>query len=280
MISRTPCPGWRITPPPRCGACLPPWPPLPAAPLARHAPRARVCRAHHGRSPNVIATRLQAIKSATPRTTAAGVRAPPALLGQALVAPLRVLLPVRADVAPAMAPRAQSPPAFPLGATLPGAGAVFAPRLRVACGAQRERSAAADALHKDAGLAPVPARRGKTTWGHGHWPCPTCLRPTCVAWAAASLRHACWARTSSQPPRDKGTAPQAAVRARAFQWSRSLLRCWQERTPYEASVSLHALKHRGSPLLHPVVHGSRKHRSMPLTDPLRACVSCCAWTGL
>src|SRR4030095_14247437 len=35
----------------------------------------------------------------------------------------------------AMAPRAPRPPAFPCWAALPGAGAVLAPRRRVACGA-------------------------------------------------------------------------------------------------------------------------------------------------
>jgi len=40
------------------------------------------------------------------------------------------------------------------------------------------------------------------------------------------------------------------VRAWAFKWIRILSRCWQERTPYEASVYLQALKRRNAPLLH------------------------------
>jgi hypothetical protein len=233
---------------------LAPWPPLPAAPLARRAPLARGSRAPPVRSTHGLDTRLQALQSATPRTPAAGVSAPHARLGQALGAQLRGLRHTIAACDQALAPRAQRPPAFPWLAALPGAGAVLAPRLLGACGAQRERYAAADARQKEAGSAPVPARRGKKTWGHGRWQGPTCLRQTGVTWAAASLRHAFWARTPSQPQRDKGASPQAAVRARAFQGSRLLLRCWQARTPDEESVSLNALKHRGSPLLHHWAH--------------------------
>jgi hypothetical protein len=199
-------------------------------------------------------TRLHAITHATPLTTAAGVIAPQALFVQALMAQLRALLHAMADCNHARAHRAQEPPDCPWLAVLPGA--VFAPRLLVACGAQRARDASADARQKYAGIAPVTERRGTKTWVHGRWQCPTCLRPTCVAWAAASMRHSFGARADSQPQRDQGTSHQAAVRALAFTWLRLLLRCWQQRTPYNASTSLSALKRRGSPLLHTLANVS------------------------
>jgi hypothetical protein len=96
----------------------------------------------------------------------------------------------------------------------------------------------------------VTERRGKKAWVHGRLQCPQCLRPTCVAWAAESLRPSFWAQVSSQQPRDNGQAHQAAVRALAFKWLRSLYRCWQERTPDEEAVSLQALQRRGSSLIH------------------------------
>jgi hypothetical protein len=96
----------------------------------------------------------------------------------------------------------------------------------------------------------VTERRGKQSWVHWRLPCPTCLRQTCVAWAAASIRHAFWAQVSYQQQREQGKAHQAAVRAWAFTWSRLLSRCWQERTPYEESISLQALKRHNAPLLH------------------------------
>ena len=230
------------------------WPPLKAAQLARRTTLERFFRAHHVRYPNIIATRIQALKNAIPLTTDAGGIAPHALLVQALVAQLRVLLHAIADFDQAIAQRAQSHPDFPLFAALPGAGAVFAPRLLVAFGEQRERYASADDLQKYAGIAPVTERSGKKIWVHWRWQCPTFLRQTFVEWAAESIRHAFWARTYYQQQRDKGASHQAAVRALAFKWIRILFRCWQDRTPYAESVYLNALEHRGSPLLRNLAH--------------------------
>ena len=122
------------------------WPTLKAVQLARRATLERFFRAHHGRYVNVIDQRIQAIKNATPLTTDEGVIAPTALLVQALVSQLRVTLQAIDAFDEASAPRAQSPPDFPLFDSLPGAGAVLAPRLLAAFGEQRERYTSADEL--------------------------------------------------------------------------------------------------------------------------------------
>ncbi len=48
---------------------------------------------------------------------------------------------------------------------------------------------------------------------------------------------------------NKGCTYQVAVRALAFKWIRILHRCWQNRTPYDESKDLEALRRKGSPLL-------------------------------
>jgi hypothetical protein len=105
-------------------------------------------------------------------------------------------------------------------------------------------------------MAPVTERSGKQSWGHWRLQCPQCVRQPFVEWAAESIRHAFWAGVFSQQQRDKGKAHQAAVRALAFTWLRMLSRCWQDRTPYDESVSLQALNHRGASLLQNLVHQS------------------------
>ena len=192
------------------------WPTLKAAQCARRSTLEAFFREHHVRSADLIAIRLKAIKKATALTTDDGIVTPNALLVQALVAQLRVTLRVIADFDKAIAQHAQGHPDFPLFDALPGAGAVFAPRLLVAFGEQRERYTSADELQKYAGLAPVTERSGKQSWGHWRLQCPKFLRQTFIAWAAASIRHACWAQAYYQQQRDKGKAPQAAVRALAF----------------------------------------------------------------
>jgi Transposase IS116/IS110/IS902 family len=176
--------------------------------------------------------------------------APSALLVQALVSQLRVTWQALKDFDDAMAQRAQAHPDFPLFDALPGAGAVFAPRLLVAFGEPRERYTSAAELPKYAGIAPVTARRGKKSWVHWRLQGPTFLRQTFVEWAAESTRHSFWAQVYDQQQRDKGKAHQAAVRALAFKWIRILYRCWQARTPYDESVYRQALKRRNAPLLH------------------------------
>jgi Transposase len=240
--------------PARCCAVLTPWPPLKAAPLARRTPLERCFRAPHVRDADGIAQRRQAIQSATPLTTAEGVSVPQALLAQALSSQLRGTVHASEDVDTAIAQHAHRHPDCPLCAALPGAGAVFAPRLRVACGEPRDRYASADARQQSAGIAPVTERRGNTTWVHWRLQGPTCWRHTVVEWAAESTPHACWARAYDQPQRHPGSAPQAAIRARACKGMRLLCRCWQPRTPYDASIDRHALHRRGSPLMRHLAH--------------------------
>jgi transposase len=226
------------------------WPTLKAAQLARRTTLESFFRAHHVRSADVITTRIEALKRAVALTTDEGVITPNALLVQALVAQLRVTLQAIADFDTAIAQRAQEHPDFPLFDALPGAGAVFAPRLLVAFGEQRERYASAEELQKYAGIAPVTERSGKQSWVHWRLQCPTFLRQTFVEWAAESTRHSFWAQVYYQQQRDKGKAHQAAVRALAFKWIRILYRCWQTRTPYNEALYLQALKRRSAPLLH------------------------------
>src|SRR6266545_6502581 len=232
------------------------WPTLKAAQLARRSTRERFFRAHHVRYADVIDQRIQAIKSATPLITDEGVIAPTALLVQALVSQLRVTLQAIDAFDDAIAQHAQSHPDFPLFNSLPGAGAVLAPRLLAAFGEPRERYTSADELPQYAGIAPVTERSGNKSWVHWRLQCPTFLRQTFVEWAAESLRHSFWAQVYYQQQRDKGKSHQAAVRALACKWIRILSRCWQERTPYDASVYLQALNHRGSSLIHNLAKAS------------------------
>jgi transposase len=226
------------------------WPRLKAAQLARRSTLETFFHDHHVRGGDVLAKRVHAIKTATPLTADEGVIAPNTLLVQALVSQLRVTLDAIEAFDQAIAQHAQRHPDFPLFQALPGAGPVFASRLLVAFGEQRERYPSAAALQKYAGIAPVTERSGKKAWVHWRLQCPKFLRQSFVEWAAESIRHSFWAQVYYQQQREKGKAHQAAVRALAFKWIRILYRCWQERTPYDESIYLQALSRRGSSLLH------------------------------
>ena len=225
------------------------WPTLTTVQLARRSTLEAFFRDQHVRVEDVLAKRIHAIQTATPLTTDEGVIAPNTLLVQALTSQLRVTVDAIEACNHAIAQRAQDHPDCPLFQALPGAGPVFASRLLVAFGEQRERSPSAAALQQYAGVAPGTERSGKNAWVHWRLQWPKFLRHTFVEWAAESIRHAFWAQVYSQQQREKGNTHQAAVRALAFKGIRMLSRCWQERTPYEESVSLQALTRRGSSLL-------------------------------
>jgi hypothetical protein len=171
---------------------------------------------------------------------------PNALMAQALIAQLRVLLETIERFDHAIAERAQRHPDDALFDALPGAGPALAPRLLVAFGEQRERYGAAEEIQQDAGIAPVLERSGKQSWVHWRCQCPKCLRQTFVAWATGSIRFSGWARAYYEQQRNKGASHQAAVRALAFTWIRIVFRCWQTGVPYDESTYLAALQHRGS----------------------------------
>jgi hypothetical protein len=178
-----------------------------------------------------------------------GVITPQVCLVRALVAQLRATLQAIEDFDRAIAQLAPTHPDFTLFQALPGAGPVFAPRLLVAFGEQRERFPSAAELQKYAGIAPVTERSGNTCRVHWWLQCPKFLRQTFVEWANESIRHSFWARAYYAQQRATGSTHQAATRALAFKWIRILYRCWQTKTPYNESTYLSALVRRGSPLI-------------------------------
>jgi Transposase IS116/IS110/IS902 family len=147
-------------------------------------------------------------------------------------------------------------PDSPLLRALPGAGPVYAPRRPAAFASSARDHRAAD-VQKCAGLAPVTERSGTKCWVHWRLYGPKFLRQTFAEWAAPSLPHANWARAFYEQQRAKGPAHQAARRALAFKWVRSVSRCWKDRTPYDEAPYLTTLKRRGSPLLGAVQQSSK-----------------------
>jgi transposase len=232
------------------------WPTLKAVQLARRSTLERFFSEHNVHYREVIERRILGIKQATPLTTDEGIVAPNSLLVRALVVQLRAALEAIEMFNQAIAKLAPAHPDFDIFASFPAAGPVFAPRLLVAFGEQRERYACAAEAQKYAGIAPVTKRSGNSTWVHWRWQCPTFIRQTFVEWSALTIPRSFWARAYYEQQRRKGNSHQAAVRALAFKWLRILYRCWHDRTPYDEAAYLRALQKRGSPLIHNLAQSS------------------------
>jgi transposase len=225
------------------------WPTLPQVKRARRASLEAFFSEHNVRFPKLIEERINSIKNAEPLTNDAAVIKAHQLQAEILVNLLRVALQSIDRYDKEIAAIAPTLPDYALFNSLPGAGALLAPRLLVAFGEQRDRFQGADEFQKYSGVAPVTERSGNKSWVHWRWQSPTFLRQTMVEWAAQTINKSYWAGAFYRQQREKGSSRQTAIRALAFKWIRILFRCWQSRTPYDESRYLNALRRRGSPLL-------------------------------
>jgi transposase len=144
---------------------------------------------------------------------------------------------------------AKAHPDFFIFESLPGAGAVMAPRLLAAFGSQRERYKNAAEVQTWSGIAPVTESSGKSSWVHFRFACSKFLRQSFHEFAAHSILQSQWARAYYELQRRRGKKHHAAVRALAFKWIRIIYRCWKERVEYDEKVYLAALAKQKSPLL-------------------------------
>lgn len=225
------------------------WPTLQQLKHARASRITRFFQSHNMRRQAVIERRLEAIKESMPLTEDASVVEPHQLQVEVLIDQMRATIKHLKRYDEAITAIAEKLPDYALFSPLPGAGHILAPRLLAAFGEDRERFKQADELQMYSGIAPVTERSGKSTWVRWRLQCPTFIRQTFVEWAAQTINKSAWAGAYYRQQRAKGASYEVAVRALAFKWIRILFRCWQDRTPYDESKYLAALRRSGSPML-------------------------------
>jgi transposase len=205
-------------------------------------------RKHHCRDEALIERRLLAIRQAIPAIRDRAVIEAKSLVVRVIVQVIVSLLEGIADLDKKIEEAAAAHPDFFIFDSLPGAGAVMAPRLLAAFGSQRERYGSAGEVQTYTGIAPVMEKSGKKKWVHFRWACPKFLRQSFHEWAGHSIAQSVWARSYYQQLRNRGKGHHAAVRALAFKWIRILFRCWKDRVAYDEDKYITALAQRGSPL--------------------------------
>lgn len=128
--------------------------------------------------------------------------------------------------------------------SLPRAGrGVRAASLLAEIGDVRERFPHAESLIALAGAAPVTRASGKHRSVSFRWACDKKLRQAVVDFADDSRRASPWAADIYRRALERGCTHPHAVRILARAWLRVIWRCWQDRTPYDAT------KHRGAVML-------------------------------
>src|SRR6516162_4693396 len=204
-------------------------------------------RKHHCRDQEVIERRILAIRQATLAVRDRAVIEAKSTVVKVIVRVIGSLLEGIADLDEKIQEAAAAHPDFFIFDSLPGAGAVLAPRLLAAFGSQRERYGSAGEVQVYSGIAPVMEKSGKKKWVHCRIACPKFLRQSFHEWAGHSIAHSVWARSYYQQLRGRGKAHHAAVRALAFKWIPILFRCWKDGVAYDESKYLAALTRRSSP---------------------------------
>jgi transposase IS116/IS110/IS902 family protein len=134
---------------------------------------------HYAVRQEPLAHRLAAIKTAGPFTPEQAVRQASVLLIKALATHMKTAMEAIPACDHESEKRCRTPQDFPLLASRPGAGPVYAARLTAALGTARGPWTTVEELLCFAGVAPVLERRGKATWIRGRSFGPKFLRQSC-----------------------------------------------------------------------------------------------------
>lgn len=225
------------------------WPSVEQARRARRATLASFFHDHNVRRAGTIEARITSIKSAAHLTKDGGVVTPARLLVESLIPQLKALLAAIETYDKEIAALSSKLADLKIFRSFPSAAAVYAPRLLVAFGEDRERFKSAAEVQRYGGVAPVTERSGKQCWVHWRFKSTKFLRQTFVEWAALTIPRSYWAGEFYKRQKARGATHQGALRALAFKWVRILFRCWKDRTTYDESRYLKHLKTRNAPLI-------------------------------
>jgi transposase len=225
------------------------WSSLTALKGVRRATLLKFFREHHSHRRDTLEVRLDAIKEAVPLTTDKAVIDSSVVMVRALAAQMQTTLAAVREFDSQIEELCQAHEDFELFASLPGAGRIYASRLLVAMGSNREHWQSADELLCFSGVAPVVERSGKSSWTRWRYFCPKFVRQSFVEYAGESIKHSQWAKAFYLSQKAKGKRHQAAVRALAYKWIRIIWKCWQTRTKYDEARYMEALRKKGSVLV-------------------------------
>ena len=225
------------------------WPTLQAVKKVKLASLRQFYYGHNSRSEELITERLELVKSAVALTSDQALLAAHSLAIQTLVGQLAALRPFIDQYDKQIAQLFAVHPDAPIFESLPGAGAVLAPRLLTSLGTDRSRFPEAVAVSCYTGIAPVTEQSGKTQkWIHIRWSCPKFLRQSWHEFANSSIKFSAWAALCYEEFRKKMDHHEA-IRKLAYKWQRIVWRMWQDRQPYDEARYLATLQKRGNKLI-------------------------------
>jgi len=160
----------------------------------------------------------------------------------AMVAVLSGLVTALKDLDRSVAAHLGEHPDGPIFTSLPRSGQINAAQVLAEWGDVREAYDRPDAVAALAGVTPVTKESGKHRAVHFRWACNKRFRRAITIYADNSRHASPWAAKIYNDARAAGKDHPHAVRILARAWIRVIWRCWQDRTPYDASQHAGAIK--------------------------------------
>lgn len=129
-------------------------------------------------------------------------------------------------------------PDYLIFASIPGAGALLAPKLLAMFGDRRDQFPTPDAIQALAGTCPVTIQSGKKKSVRFRRGCNHEFRHTAHLLAVSSVSQSDWAATYFAKARSRGLAKAHAYRCLANRWLLIIWTIWQRHQPYDESYHL------------------------------------------
>lgn len=213
------------------------WPDLPAAQQAPWAQVERLYRDHHSGRAAVLVRRRELLAQARAVSVAESYVAPCRLQLLAIGRQIETLNASVTECDQAIASLYAEAPGRAVLDSLPGVGAVLAPRLWVACTQAGATPTGMD-LALRSGIAPVQIQSGLSKIVAFRWARSRFLHQTWLEFAVHSAARGGWAGEYCAARKRKGHGKAAIHRALAFKWTRIVARLWRERVPYDETYYL------------------------------------------
>jgi hypothetical protein len=220
------------------------WPDLPAAQKAEWEEVEKFYRGHRSGRKAVLARRRELLVKARSVSEAEPYVGPCRLQMLAIVRQIEALNASVAEFDQAIASLYAEAPGREVIDSLPGVGAVLAPRLWVACQQAGEKTTGLD-LALRSGIAPVQKQSSGSKTVAFRQARPRFLHQTWLEFAAHSAAKCAWAGAYCAARKEKGHGKSAIHRALAFKWTRIVARLWRERIPYDEG---YYMQHRSARL--------------------------------
>lgn len=202
---------------------------------------------HHLWRPGTVEKRMEIFERASAFQGSPAVAQAKSQLAVSLCKVLRTLEQQLKDYRQQIQELFKNHPDHDLFGSLPGAGAVLAPRLLAAIGTDLKRYGNdLSVLQAFAGTAPISYQSGRIRKARMRWACDKFMRYTVHLWAECFWKYSPWGGVYYRKKRQEGKSHACALRCLAQRLLKILFRMILDKKPYDAQLHARNQQKHGS----------------------------------